>query len=85
MKTVRDKLAETYPDGIVLGRSKGIVGAAGLLVEWVNAGGEKQQEKFEENEEVSIVRHELHKVEISARGKMAIVPTVFLKGLIINK
>lgn len=78
--TVREKLCELYPDGLVLGACYGVIGNLGLTVQWSNENA-TQQEVFKEDEEVPIIKHELHKVEIIARGKKAVIPTTFLKGL----
>lgn len=76
------KLKERYPSGIVLGGAGAIVGDVGVMIEWINPGGETKQRKFYESDYVlSVIEFVNDKLLVVADGKTAYVHPSHFKGI----
>lgn len=79
---IADELLKLYPDGLVLGSCRGIVGQFGLVINWNSLDGTKEQKRYKEDEELPITEVKGQMFVLSMFTPNAIVHSRFFKGFV---
>lgn len=77
---IADELLKLYPNGLVLGRCRGIVGQFGLVINWDSLYGTKEEKRYKEDEELPITEVRGQAFVLTMFTPKAIVDSRFFKG-----